>query len=342
MNKKRSHSSFQKTLGWAATGVGVFLVTSALIKEITKYNLAGKVILITGGSRGLGLALARQLAARGAKLAICARSADKLELIRQELEQLGTEVIAMPVDVTERDQVDTMINDIITRYGRLDVLINNAGIVQIDPELTLSTEDYEQAMQTNFWAPLYTIHAALPHFREQGEGKIVNITSVGARTNIPRKLSEKEKKFVAVGLSEALVKELKKDNIDVVTVMPDLLPTGVPKNITVRKNYDVEYAWFKLANASPGLEKRVEAEAQKIIRVLEYGHSEPVLSLSGKLATIVKRIAPPWVNAMIVVTDKFLPGAATGSQSKQNIPVQLPQTPQGLLPEKSQVKNNKR
>src|SRR5688572_22090372 len=118
----RDFSAIRRTIGWAATGIGVLLLANALYKEFSKFKLQGKVVLITGGSRGLGLVLARELAKHGTKLAICARSADKLELARQELEKAGAEVIAMPVDITDREQVKTVIQDVVRHYGKLDVL----------------------------------------------------------------------------------------------------------------------------------------------------------------------------------------------------------------------------
>src|SRR5687768_7630146 len=155
MNDNASESRLNTVLAWAATGVGVFLVAHAVIKELYKLNLAGKVVVITGGSRGLGLVLARHLGKKGAKLAICARSADDLELARQELDANGVEVIAMTVDVTENEEVKAMIGDVINRFGRIDVLINNAGIIQVGPQHLMGIDDYQLAMQTNFWAQLY-------------------------------------------------------------------------------------------------------------------------------------------------------------------------------------------
>src|SRR5688500_18269789 len=131
MKTKNFDSPVKSVLGWAATGVGVFLIAHAVVKALSKLNLRGKVVLITGGSRGFGLVLAIHRAERGAKLAICARSADDLELARQELYASGAEVIAMTVDVSHNEEVKAAVQDVIRRYGRLDVLINNAGVIQI-------------------------------------------------------------------------------------------------------------------------------------------------------------------------------------------------------------------
>lgn len=317
-----SVATIRKIAAWGATGIAVFLVANALYKKMTKFDLAGKVVLITGGSRGLGLVLARALAQRGARLAICARSADKLELARQELEQAGAEVIALPVDVTDRDQVKTMIQDVIRHYKKIDVLINNAGIIQVGPQETMGIEEYEEAMKTHFWAPLYAIDASLPYFKKQGEGRIVNITSIGGKIAVPHLLPYSASKFALVGLSEGLHTELKKHNIHVTTVVPNLMRTGSPRNITVKGDHEAEYAWFKVSGSTPLLSQKAEVAAENIIRSLEYQEPETILSLSGKFATIVKAIAPGWVSLVLTVADKMLPADKGNLESKKGYEVE--------------------
>jgi NAD(P)-dependent dehydrogenase (short-subunit alcohol dehydrogenase family) len=336
-------NSIRTTLQWAAAGVGVLLIANAVIKEVLKFKLQGKVVLITGGSRGLGLVLARELAARGAKLAICARSADKLELARQELEKAGAEVLALPIDVTEREQVDAMIRDVLDRFGRLDVLINNAGVMQVGPQQTMDVEEYEKAMKTNFWAPLYAIHAVLPHFRKKGEGRIVNITSIGGKISVPHLLPYSASKFAAVGLSEGMHAELKKENIHVTTVVPNLMRTGSPRNIDVKGDHEAEYAWFKIAGSSPMLTQDVRLAAQAIIKALEYQQPEAVLSLSGKLATVVKGLAPGWVSVMLGVVNRLLPEAIPGNTlTKKGYESESARSrgPVAMLTDQEAVKNN--
>lgn len=302
-----NHSpSILKTLRWAAAGVGVLLLANAVYREVSKFKLNGKVILITGGSSGLGLALARELAARGAKLTLCARSADKLEIARQELEGTGAEVITMPVDLTDHDEVKTMIDDVVRKYGTIDVLINNAGIVQVGPQENMSIEDYERAVKTNFWGPLYAIHAVLPYFKQQKSGRIVNVTSVGGKIALPHLLPDRASEFAAVGLSENMHAELKRENIHVTTVVPNLTRAQSSRNVTVNGNHEDEDAWFNLSDSSP-VSQEAEVAARDIIKALEYGEPEAILSLSGKLATIVKGIAPGWVNIAMGVANTFLP-----------------------------------
>jgi short-subunit dehydrogenase len=343
MKNKKSNSALGKTLGWAATGVGVFLLAHAIVKEFTKFSLNGKVVLITGGSRGLGLVLARELASRGAKLAICARSADKLELARQDLERRGAEVLTLPIDLTEREQVDAMIRDVIDHYGRLDVLINNAGMIQVGPQETMGIEEYEVAMQTNFFAPLYAIHAALPWFKWQGEGRIVNITSIGGTIAVPHLLPYSASKFALVGLSEGMQAELKKSNIHVTTVVPNLMRTGSPRNVDVKGDHEAEYALFKIADSSPLLAQQVEVAAKNIIKAMEYGESHAILSLSGKLAMVVKGLAPGWVSMALSLANKFLPDPIPDNNKTlkgYEAESERSRGPVAMLTDKEAVKNN--
>jgi short-subunit dehydrogenase len=342
-NNSASHITLNKTVGWAAAGIGVFLIAHAVFKELSKFNLAGKVVLVTGASRGLGLVLARELAMKGARLAICARSADKLEIARQELESMGAQVLAMPVDVNDEGFVRAAVKDVIRHYGHLDVLINNAGIIQVGPQETMDIADYEKAMQTNFWAPLYAIRAVVPHFMQRGEGRIVNITSIGGKIAVPHLLPYTASKFAAVGLSEGMMAELKKHNIIVTTVVPNLMRTGSPRNIDVKGNYEAEYAWFKLSDSSPLISQSAESAAKDIIKALEYGETEAILSLTGKVATVIKGIAPGWVNAVMSIANSLLPDAtpeSRGTKKGYESESKITQGKLALLSDKAAKQNN--
>src|SRR5688572_23470677 len=182
MATESNTSSLQEIAKWAAIGAGAFLVANTIYKALNHYDLNGKVVLVTGGSRGLGLVLARQLAAKGARLAICARTPEQLGQAHLELEGLGAEVISMTVDVTDQRQVQAMIIDVLEHYGRLDVLINKAGLIQVGPQENMVVNEYEQAMKETFWSVLYTMMAVIPYFKEQGGGRIVNVTPIGGKT----------------------------------------------------------------------------------------------------------------------------------------------------------------
>jgi short-subunit dehydrogenase len=338
-----SNVSLNRALGWAAAGAGVFLIAHAVFKELSKFKLEGKVVLVTGASRGLGLVLARELAMRGARLAICARSAEKLEIAKQELEAIGAEVLTMPVDVNDEGFVTAAIKDVIHHYGQLDVLINNAGIIQVGPQETMEIADYEKAMQTNFWAPLYAIRAVIPHFIERGGGRIVNITSIGGKIAVPHLLPYTASKFAAVGLSEGMMAELKKHNILVTTVVPNLMRTGGPRNVDVKGNHEAEYAWFKLSDSSPLISQSAESAARDIIKALEYGETEAILSLTGKVATVIKGIAPGWVNAVMSIANSLLPDPTKdGHQTKKGYQSEskITRSKLALLTDKAAKANN--
>lgn len=300
---------------WAAAGLGALVVANAIYKEATKYKLRGKVVLITGGSRGLGLVMARQLARKGARLAICARNSDQLDRARQELETMGAEVIAFTCDVTDRHQVHGMISGIRDHFGHLDVLINNAGVISLGPMETMNIEDYEQAMQTHFWAPLYTMLAVIPHMKTRGSGRIVNISSVGGKVALPHMLPYSASKFALVGLSEGMRSELKKDNVLVTTVIPDLTRTGSPRNVNVKGDHEAEYAWFKIADSIPLFTQSAETSSSKIIGAIEQGEAEIVLTFSGKLIEAIHGVAPGFVADVMGFINEMLPEAGPGGMN---------------------------
>lgn len=312
-----SSSRNYPALQWAATGIGVFLVARAIANELSRFRIKGKVVVITGGSRGFGLVLARHLGSKGAKLALCARSADDLELARQELDEQGIEVMTLIADVTNHDEVRAMIRDVIRRYGTVDVLVNNAGIIQVGPQHLMTIEDYQLAMQTNFWAQLYAMLAVIPHFIDRGGGRIVNITSIGGKIALPHLLPYTASKFAAVGLSEGMHAALRRHNIIVTTVVPNLMRTGSPLNADIKGEYEKEYAWFKHVDSNPVLSQHPDRTARRIIEAIEYGEAEVTLSLTGKLASVVKGFAPGWLSVMMSLVNRILPEGATGDTTSR-------------------------
>ena len=317
MTTATGKSSLQEIAKWAAIGAGAIFVANTIYRTLNKYDLRGKVVLVTGGSRGLGLVLARQLAAKGAKLAICARTPEQLGQAHAELEGMGAEVMSMTVDVTDQRQVQAMILDVLGHFGRLDVLINNAGMTQVGPQENMGLNEYDEAMKTNFWASLYTMLSVIPYFKQQGEGRIVNVTSIGGKIAVPHMLPYTASKFALVGLSEGMHAELKKDNITVTTVVPNLMRTGSPRNITVTGDHEAEYAWFKLSDSSPLLSQSAEKAAKEIIGAIEHGDSQAILSASAKAATILQGFAPGWMNILMSLANKLLPEAVPGNYDRK-------------------------
>jgi short-subunit dehydrogenase len=292
---------------WAAAGFTAFLAARALYRNINKYSFENKTVLITGASRGLGLVLARQLAEQGARLAICARDTDELETARRELTGMGAEVMAITCDVTDRNQVQEMISSIRERFGRIDVLINNAGVIQVGPMESMTLHEYEETMKTHFWAPLYTMLAVIPHMKERKEGRIINISSVGGKISLPHQIPYSASKFALVGLSEGMHAELKKDGIVVTTVCPGLTRTGSPRNVIVKGQHEKEYAWFKTADSLPFMTMSAEQTAHQILEACRQGDAELVTTLSGKVFTAFHGLFPGATSELFGAVNQLLP-----------------------------------
>jgi NAD(P)-dependent dehydrogenase (short-subunit alcohol dehydrogenase family) len=231
-------------LFWLAAGAGAYFCYRTLTRSARALDLRGKVVLITGGSRGLGLAMAREFARHGARLALAARDRDELQQAVTELQAAGVEVLAVPCDVTVRDQVMRMVESVTSHYGVVDVLVNNAGVIEVAPMEVMTLDDYEEAMKTHFWAPLYTTLAVLPQMRDRGAGRILNIASIGGKVSVPHLLPYSASKFALVGFSEGLRAALAKEGVLVTTAAPGLMRTGSPRNATFKGQHRAEYAWF--------------------------------------------------------------------------------------------------
>jgi NAD(P)-dependent dehydrogenase (short-subunit alcohol dehydrogenase family) len=225
--------------GWAFVAAGLATAIAVRAKRMRRtYDFSGKSVVITGGSRGLGLVLARQLAAEGARITLIARDEHELRRAAGDIHERhpSADVLTVPADVGEREDVERAIAQTIGRYGSLDVLINNAGIIQVGPLDHMKLSDYEDAMKTHFWGPLFLVLAALPHMRNQGGGRIVNISSVGGRISVPHLVPYSASKFALTGLSDGLRAELARDQIVVTTVCPGLMRIGSPINANERRN----------------------------------------------------------------------------------------------------------
>jgi short-subunit dehydrogenase len=215
-------------------------------------------------------------------------------------------VLTVSCDISAREQVQAMVHDVQHHFGRIDVLINNAGTIQVGPVELMTLNDYEEAMKVHFWGPLYTIFAVLPGMRQRREGRIVNISSIGGKVSVPHLLPYSASKFALVGLSEGLRAELAKDGIVVTTVCPGLMRTGSPGNASFKGQHRAEYTWFSIGDALPLVSQSAERAARRIIAACKRGDAEVVLSFPAKLATLVHDLFPGWTADVLGLANTLL------------------------------------
>src|SRR5258708_11013989 len=182
----------------AAAAIGVAVLGNRALRQWQHRRsdtLRGKTVLITGGSRGLGLALAEEFARQGCNIVICARSDEELQRAARMVESLGAEVQPLTCDLTKPDEVEQMINLARDRFERVDILVNNAGTISVGPLLSQTFEDFQEAMNLMFWGAVYPTLALLPEMITRGDGRIVNITSIGGKVRLPHLLAFRLLKF---------------------------------------------------------------------------------------------------------------------------------------------------
>ncbi|HEX9290091.1 MAG TPA: SDR family oxidoreductase [Anaeromyxobacteraceae bacterium] len=280
----------------------------AWLRSRRRVSLRGSCVVVTGGSRGLGLVLARELADAGARLVLCARDGGELEAARRDVEARGAEVLAVPCDVTDRDEVRRLFAAAEERFGRVDVLVNNASIIQVAPAETLSLRDLEAAVAANFWATVYATLEVLPRMRERGSGRIVNVTSIGGTVAVPHLLGYTSGKFAAVGFSSGLAVEAAKDGIAVTTVVPGLMRTGSFLNALVKGRRAEEATLFSIASSLPVLTMSARRAARRIVLACERGEGFVTLGVPAKMLRLASALAPNLTADVLSIAARLLPG----------------------------------
>ena len=293
---------------WTGVGLGLAAGLAASLRPRPEWDLSGQVAAITGGSRGLGLLLAREFGRQGCQLAICARDEAELARARADLEARGMTVHAVRCNVADRAEVERFLAEVIRRYGGIDVLVNNAGIMKVGPVQAMTVADFEEAMRVNFWGMVYPTLSALPVMRAQGGGRIVNITSIGGKVSVPHLLPYNCAKFAAVAFSQGLRAELGRDGITVVTVVPGLMRTGSYVNATFKGDTGAESTWFALGANLPGVSMDAERAARQIVRATKRGDAEVILSIPAWLLARIHGIFPGMTSdALGLVNQLILP-----------------------------------
>jgi NAD(P)-dependent dehydrogenase (short-subunit alcohol dehydrogenase family) len=294
-----------------AAGVGA-VVAAQVWRRRHPYEFAFKSVVITGGSRGLGLTLARQLAAEGARLTLMARDEEELAQAAADITAAhpGAEVLLVAGDVRKRYDAERAIAQAFERFGSVDVVINNAGIIQVGPLDHMKLADFDDAMATHFWGPLYMITAALPHMRRQGEGRVVNISSIGGRIAVPHMTPYSASKFALAGLSDGLRTELARDNITVTTVAPGLMRTGGEAHAMFKGRRPQEFAWFAISDSLPLASISVDRAAGQIIDACRHGDAELVITVQAKMAILARTLFPDLFADVMQMLNRLLPDPA--------------------------------
>ena len=261
----------------AALSAGAYLISRA-----PRRSIAGRVALITGGSRGLGLELARTLARRGCRLILVARNPEELSKVAEELKLRGAEVKTISCDLRNPGEISGMVETARTAFGPIDILINSAGEITVGPIDTFDETEFVRAMDLMFWAGVRTTLALLPEMSASGDADIVNITSIGGKIAVPHLLPYVAAKFAMTGFSEGLQSELRGRGVHVLTVTPGLMRTGGHLNAEFTGDQVKEYRWFALGATMPGVSINVSRAAAQIADALVRRKREIALTVSAR------------------------------------------------------------
>jgi NAD(P)-dependent dehydrogenase (short-subunit alcohol dehydrogenase family) len=301
------HSLLKSVLVGAGATLGATYALQALVRRARWFDFHGKTALIAGGSRGLGLEVARQLVDRGARVALCARTEEDLRTAADELRQRGGDVLTIVCDVRRPDQVQSLVDQVQTKWGAVDVLFNVAGVIEVGPLESMTLDDFHEAMDVNCWGALHTTLAVVPEMRRRGFGRIVNVASIGGKQAVPHLLPYDTSKFALVGLSTGLRTELAKDGILVTTASPTLMRTGSPRNAIFKGRHRQEYAWFSLGSAFPIVSMDSERAALQILRACQAGDADVFITNLLNPPVWATRLAPTLTTEILAVINRYLP-----------------------------------
>ena len=305
------------------------------LRSRRRIDLAGRVVIVTGGSTGLGLMVARQATEAGAKVVIAARGEADLRAAEEELRRLGGDALAVPTDVSDEGQVRNLVARTIERFGKVDVLVNNAGTIQVGPAETMTVDDFRQAMATNFWGELLPILAVLPHMKSQGGGRIANVVSVGGKISVPHLLPYSASKFALTGLTQGLRSELAKDNILVTGIYPGTIRTGGHTHAHFKGDHEAEYTWFALSDTIPGISTSAEACARSLWDAVLHGEPEVVVGWNARLGIAAHNLFPGWMAEALSLVNLAMPGTGQAhgpSVRGEQLTGKVPETLNRMIP----------
>ena len=321
--------------------VGGWVIVRAI--RAARYTLRDKVVLISGGSRGLGLVLARHVCDQGGRVALLARDSEELARAKADLTRRGGKVLALECDLLDRDQIQAAVRRVIDLFGRIDVLINNAGIIEVGPLDHMTLDDYERAMRLHFWAPYELVSQIVPEMRLCGGGRIVNISSIGGKVAVPHFAPYSASKFALTGFSDAIRTELGRDNIHVTTVAPGLMRTGSHVNAKFKGNHGAEFAWFSASAGAPLISMSADRAARKILAACRRGQPSVTLTFAARGAIAGNALFPNLTGYAMKIVNRFLPDTGDKKGNRSRAGSELPRvTPEWMtrLADRATKENN--
>ncbi len=195
-------------------------------------NIEGKVVVITGASSGLGEETARHLAEKGAHVVLAARRSERIESLAEEIKEKDGKAISVSTDVTHRDQVKNLVDAAVKEFGKVDVVLNNAGLMPLSQMEDLKVDEWDQMIDVNIKGVLYGIAAALPHMKEQKSGQFINVSSVAGHKIFPGSSVYSATKSAVRVISEGLRQEVKPYNIRTTIISPGAVKTELLEHIS--------------------------------------------------------------------------------------------------------------
>ena len=311
----RAIAVLKNRLIWSASAVAAAAIANA-VRDRGSFQFRGRCVLITGGSRGLGFLLAQEFARRGARVAIVARDREELWRAARQLRRITRNVLPIAADLMSRKDIEAAVAKVERKFGAVDVLVNNAGIISVGPLDTSTPADYQNSLNTHFWAPYHATMAVLPEMRRRKQGRIVNISSIGGKISVPHLLPYSVGKFALTAFSEGRRAQLLQHKIYVTTVCPGLMRTGSPRNATFNRGQGVGVGQDPHERAD---RRHVDRAAERVATlqpvaqlqphsVAQRGEAELVLSTPAKLAVLLNGLFPGATANLMALFNYMLPG----------------------------------